>query len=99
MITRRFNRGSDMEHSMKRVLWIGAALTAISLGVISPVAAQPYYGYGGYHDGWRGRDRGWDYRDRWEHQRRWDERRLGKSGIAGTTAITVAAQIYISVSS
>jgi hypothetical protein len=65
---------------MKNVLLIGAALAAISVSVMTPAAAQPY-GYGGYHEGWRGGDRGWDYRDRWaerarwERHRRWEERR------------------------
>lgn len=73
----------DVEHSMRKVLIIGAALAAISMAAIGSAAAQPYggYGYGGYYDGWRGRDHGWDYRDRWaererwERHRRWEERR------------------------
>ena len=67
---------------MKKLLLIGAALAAISMGAISPAAAQPYYGYGGYHEGWRPDWRGdYDYRDRWaerarwERHRRWEERR------------------------
>lgn len=70
---------------MKKVLIIGAALAAVSLGLITPSAAQPsHYGYGGYHDDWRSdwrEDRRWDRRARWaararwERQRRWEERR------------------------
>lgn len=69
---------------MKNILLIGAALAAISMGVISPAVAQPHYGYGyneGWRPDWRGGDRRWDYRDRraerarWERQRRWEERR------------------------
>jgi hypothetical protein len=84
---------------MKRVLLIGAVMTAILGAASLPAAAQPDFAYGGYHEGWRGGYGGWGNHERWaerarwerhrywQERRRWEERHGWDRGYRGRTSL------------